>query len=132
MKTFIPDSYKLSYILETEKKTFKQFILQSAELSLLPDTIKLEINNGYNTISGANLLLRIRNATNWQKCSIAGLRPINGAKGFYYSDLIVEGKKSLIVVKLDDNRIQIRVCKQFYPNTPPDRQRITQFIALHF
>lgn len=132
MKTFIPDSYKLSYILETEKKTFKQFILQSAELPLLPDLIRLEINNGFNKIKDADMLLRIRNATNWRECSIAGLRQINGAKGFYYSDLIIENKKSLIVVKLDDNSIQIRVCKQFYPITPPDRQRIINYIINNF
>lgn len=132
-KTFTPDNYKLSYSLNQEKKTFREYLLSSAEMPLLTDLIRIEKNNGYNSITGAENLLRIRNAPNWTKCTLTGLRP-TGTPDFYYSDLPVKGVKSLIVVFLpnDGKTVFLRVCKQFYPNTPPDRQRIINTIITNF
>ena len=132
-KTFIPDNYKLTYLLNQEKKTFREYLLNSAEKPLLTSLIRIEKNNGYNSIVGADNLLRIRNATNWSKCALTGLRP-TGTPDFYYSDLPVNGVKSLIVVYLpkDGENVILRVCKQFYPYTPADRQRIIYTIIKKF
>lgn len=131
---FSPDTYKLTYLLEEVKKTFAQFKLESAELPLLTDLIRLEKNNGYNSITGADNLLVIRNATNWTKCNRAGLRPTE-TPNFYYSDLPVNGVKSLIVVFMSDDveTVILRVCKQFYPKGNPDyRNRLVNHIIKNF
>lgn len=131
---FIPDNYKLTYSIDEVKKTFAQFKLESAELPLLTDIIRLEKNNGYNSITGADNLLVIRNATNWTKCKRAGLRPTE-TPNFYYSDLPVNGVKSLIVVYISDDveTIIIRVCKQFYPKDNPNyRTRLVNHIIKNF
>ena len=133
MKTFIPDNYKLSFVFDLEKKTFKQYKLQSAELPILPDLIRLEKNNGYNSITGANNLLRIRNNSNWTKCTITGLRP-SETPNFYYSDLPIKGKKSLCIIKYtpETEIIEIRVCKQFYPHNATERKQIIKIIIQNF
>jgi len=132
-KTFIPDSYKLAYTLDEVKKTFAQFKLHSAEKELLPNLIRLEKNNGYNSITGANLLLRIRNGNNWSKCTLTGLRPTE-TKDFYYSDLPINGVKSLCIIKYlsDSGTIEIRACKQFYPHTPTDRTQLIKHLIQNF
>lgn len=129
-KTFTPDNYKLSYSLNQVKKTFREYRLQSADRpDLLPDLIRTQKNNGYNSITGAENLLMIRNATNWTKCTLTGLRP-TGTPNFYYSDLPVKGVKSFIP---DDwETVVLRVCKQFYPKVPTDRQRIINEIIKNF
>ena len=131
---FTPDTYKLTYGIDTVKKTFRQYLLHSADIpGLLPDLIRTEKNNGFNSISGADNLLRIRNINNWTKCNLAGLRP-TGKDNFYYSDLPVKGVKSLIVVFIPDDweTVVLRVCKQFYPRIPADRQRIINDIIKNF
>lgn len=131
---FTPDNYKLVYGIDTVKKTFRQYLLQSADRpGLLPDLIRIEKNNGFNSISGAENLLRIRNATNWTKCTLTGLRP-TGTPNFYYSDLPVNGVKSLIVVFIPDDweTVVLRVCKQFYPHVPTHRQQIINGIIKTF
>ena len=131
---FNPDNYKLIYRIDTVKKTFRQYLLQSADRpGLLPELIRTEKNNGFNSITGAENLLAIRNATNWTKCTRGGLRP-TGTPDFYYSDLPINGVKSLIVVFIPDDweTVVLRVCKQFYPHTPADRQRIIKEIIKTF
>jgi hypothetical protein len=132
--TFIPDSYKLTYALDEVKKTFHQFTLHSAELlGLLPHLIRLEKNNGFNSITGADNLLRIRNANNWTKCTLTGLRPTE-TPDFFYSDLPVNGSKSLIVVHIPNGgeTVILRVCRGFYPVTPADRKRIINHLITNF
>ncbi len=118
---FTPDNYKLVYSLDEVKKTFAQFNLLTAEKPLLPELIRLEKNNGYNSITGADNLLRIQNAKNWTKCALSGLRP-TGTPNFYYADLPVKTIKSLCVVYLSNERdkIEIRVFPQFYPYVKPE------------
>ena len=131
---FTPDTYKLTYSIDEVKKTFTQFKIESADLPLLTDIIRLEKNNGYNSITGADNLLVIRNATNWTKCNRAGLRPTE-TPNFYYSDLPVNDAKSLIVVFISDDveTIIIRVCKQFYPKDNPNyRKRLVNHIIKNF
>jgi hypothetical protein len=114
---FTPDNYKISYLLTEIKKTFRKYELHTTEKPhLLPEIVRLEKNNGYNQIKNADNLLRVRDATNWNKCTLTGLRP-TGTPNFYYSDLPVNGVKSLIVVFIpsDAESIVLRVCKQFYP-----------------
>ncbi len=122
---FTPDNYKLVYSLDEVKKTFSQFKLNSAEKPLLTDLIRLEKNNGYNSITGADKLLRVRNASNWTKCTLSGLRP-TGTPNFYYADLPVKTIKSLCVVYLPNERetIEIRVFPQFYPYVKPELTKI--------
>ena len=112
---------------------FKQYKLQSAEIPLLPELVRLEKNNGYNSITGADNLLRIRNANNWSKCTLTGLRPTE-TKYFYYSDLPIHGVKSLCVIKYtpETEIIEIRVCKQFYPYNSHERTRIVNTIIQNF
>ena len=132
--TFIPDSYKLTYALDEVRKTFHQFTLHSAELlGLLPHLIRLEKNNGFNSITGADNLLRIRNANNWTKCTLTGLRPTE-TPDFFYSDLPVNGSKSLIVVHIPNGgeTVILRVCRGFYPVTPADRKRIINHLITNF
>ena len=132
--TFIPDSYKLTYALDEVRKTFHQFTLHSAELlGLLPHLIRLEKNNGFNSITGADNLLRIRDTTNWTKCTLTGLRPTE-TPDFFYSDLPVNGSKSLIVVHIPDGgeTVILRVCRGFYPVTPADRKRIINHLITNF
>ena len=133
MKNFTPDNYKLTFVFDIEKNTFKQYKLQSAELVILPNLIRLEKNNGYNSITGANNLLRIRNATNWSKCTLSGLRP-TGKPNFYYSDLPINGIKSLCIIKYtpETETIEIRACKQFYPYNATERTRIVNTIIQNF
>ena len=130
---FKPDTYKLTYTLDEVKKTFAQYKLQTAEKELLPDLIRIEKNNGYNSITGANNLLRIRNATNWTKCNLTGLRPTETAN-FYYSDLLIKGVKSLCVVQYDPatDIIEIRVVPQFYPYVKPELLKLTNEIIKNF
>lgn len=131
---FKPDNYKITYSLNEVKKTFRQYLLHSADIQgLLPDLIRTEKNNGFNSISGAENLLRIRNTNNWTKCTLAGLRP-TGTPNFYYSDLPVKGVKSLVVVFVpnDWETVVLRVCKQFYPYTPKDRETIINEIIKNF
>ena len=133
-KTFIPDSYKTTFIFDIEKKTYAQFReSDTSAKKLLPSLIRLERNNGYNSITGANLLLRIRNANNWSKCTITGLRSTDNEM-FFYSDLPINGKKSLCVVKYppDGQTIEIRVCRQFYPMNPTDRARLVKHLVQNF
>lgn len=127
---FTPDNYKLSFLLTETKKTFRQYELHTVEKPhLLPEIVRLEKNNGYNSITGADNLLRIRNATNWSKCTITGLRP-TGTPNFYYADLPIKTKKSLLVAYIpkDWGTIYIRVCPQFYPYNATDRTRIIKEI----
>lgn len=133
-KTFTPDHYQITYLLNQEKKTFKEYLLSNAEKPLLTDLIRIEKNNGYNSIKGADNLLRIRNAPNWSKCILTGLRP-TGTPDLYYSDLPVNGVKSLVVVFLpkDGKKVILRVCKQFYPIGNPDyRKRLINHIIENF
>ena len=133
MNTFIPDNYKQVYTLDEVKKTFTQYRLQTSEKELLPELIRIEKNNGYNSITGANTLLRIRNGNVWGKCTLTGLRPTE-TDGFYYSDLPIKGVKSLCIVKYepDSGAIEIRVCKQFYPHKSTDRSRLVNAIIQNF
>ncbi len=130
---FIPDNYKLTYSLDEVKKTFAQYRLQTAEKELLPELIRIEKNNGYNSITGANNLLRIRNGKNWSKCTLTGLRPTE-TKDFYYSDLLIQGVKSLCIIKYlpETEKIEIRACKQFYPFNATERTRIVNAIIQNF
>lgn len=133
--TFTPDNYKLTYSLDQVKKTFRQYRLHPVAFApeLLPDLIRTQKNNGYNSITGAENLLIIRNANNWTKCTLTGLRP-TGTPNFYYSDLPVKGVKSLIVVFIpnDWETVVLRVCRQFYPHIPTDRTRIINEIIKNF
>ena len=133
MKTFIPDHYKLTYTIDEVKKTFSQYRLKTAEKELLPELIRTEKNNGYNSIAGANILLRIRNGNNWSKCTLSGLRPTE-TKDFYYSDLPIQGVKSLCIIKYksDSGIVEIRACKQFYPYNATERTRIVNTIIQNF
>ncbi|MDV3472080.1 hypothetical protein CMU02_11880 [Elizabethkingia anophelis] len=127
--TYIPDHYPMFYNLDEVKKTFRQYRLSNYEKIAFSELIRTEKNNGYNSTTGAENLLKIRDATNWSKCTITGLRPA-GTPGFYYADLKVKDKKSLFVAYIPEDweNIYIRICPQFYPFNPTDRQRITKEI----
>lgn len=137
IKTFIPISYKSIYTKNTEKKTFVEYIQTETEENVfhavLTPLVRLEKNNGYNSITGANILLRIHNGSNWSKCTLTGLRPTE-TKNFYYADLPTIPQKSLLVVKCDSENeiLEIRICSQFYPLNATERTRIVNAIIQNF
>ena len=127
--TYTPDHYGMIYKLDEVKKSFRQYKLSKYEKIAFSELIRTEKNNGYNSTTGADNLFKIRDTTNWNKCTYTGLRP-EGTPGFYYADLKVKDKKSLFVVYIPEDweRIYIRICPQFYPFNTTDRQRIVREI----
>lgn len=130
---FTPQTYKLVYSIDEVKKTFAQYQLQTAEKELLTTLIRIEKNNGYNSITGAETLLKIRNATNWTKCTYTGLRPTETAN-FYYADLKIRSVKSLLVIYYhsETDKIEIRIAPQFYPHIPAERYSIVNEIIANW
>lgn len=128
--TYTPDHYAMIYKLDEVKKSFRQYKLSKYEKIAFSEFIRTEKNNGYNSTTGAENLFKIRDTTNWNKCTYTGLRP-EGTPGFYYADLKVKDKKSLFVVYIpeDGETIYIRICPQFYPLNATDRTRIVRKIT---
>ena len=127
--TYTPDHYGMIYKLDEVKKSFRQYKLSNYEKIAFSELIRTEKNNGYNSTTGADNLFKIRDTTNWSKCTYTGLRPV-GVPGFYYADLKVKEKKSLFVVYIPEDweSIYIRICPQFYPFNATDRHRIVKEI----
>ena len=127
--TYTPDHYPMFYTLDEVKKTFRQYRLSNYEKIAFSELIRTEKNNGYNSTTGADNLLKIRDTSNWSKCTITGLRP-TGTPGFYYADLKVKDKKSLFVAFIPEDweTVYIRICPQFYPFITADRTRIVKEI----
>ncbi|MDV3927734.1 hypothetical protein CMT52_08945 [Elizabethkingia anophelis] len=124
MKAFNSTHYQnshLIYFLDEVKKTFIQYQLHSTEFKPLPKLIRIEKNNGYNSATGANNLLRIKDNKHWNKCKLSALHPTE-TKGFYYTFLPVKLVKSLCVVHLPSTseKIEIRVLSQYYPQSKPE------------
>lgn len=136
MKAFNSDHYKsyhLIYFLDEVKNTYIQYRLHSTELKPLPEFIRIEKNNGYNSATGANNLLRIKDNKHWNKCKLSALHPTE-TKGFYHTCLHLKPVKSLCVVYLSSTseKIEIRVLLQSYPQSKPEllnlvNQTIQQF-----
>lgn len=127
--TYTTDHYPMFYTLDEVKKSFRQYRLSNYEKIAFSELVRTEKNNGYNSTTGAENLLKIRDTTNWSKCTITGLRKTE-TPNFYYADLPIKGKKSLFVVHIPEDweTIYIRVCPQFYPFNATDRTRIIKEI----
>lgn len=125
----LPDSYLMSYQLNEVKKSFIQYKLSSYEKIAFSELIRTKKNKGFNSSTGAENLLKIRDKTNWAKCTYTGLRELE-TSNFYYGDFKIKEKKSLVVVYLpkDGEHIYIRICPQFYPFNDKERQRIVSEI----
>ena len=126
---YIPDNYGMVYKLDEVKKSFRQYKLSTYEKIAFSELIRTEKNNGYNSTTGAENLLKIRDKTNWSKCTITGLRPTE-TPNFYYADLPIKGKKSLFVAYISEDweSIFIRICPQFYPYNATERNRIVKHL----
>ena len=126
---YIPDHYGMVYKLDEVKKSFRQYRLSNYEKIAFSELVRTEKNNGYNSTTGAENLLKIRDKTNWSKCTITGLRP-TGTPGFYYADLPINGKKSLFVAYIPEDweSVFIRICPQFYPYNATERNRIVKHL----
>ncbi len=126
---YIPDNYGMVYKLDEVKKSFRQYKLSTYEKIAFSELIRTEKNNGYNSTTGAENLFKIRDTTNWSKCTITGLRPTE-TPNFYYADLPIKGKKSLFVAYISEDweSVFIRICSQFYPFNTTDRTRIIREI----
>ena len=124
---YIPDNYGMVYKLDEVKKSFRQYRLSNYEKVAFSELVRTEKNNGYNSTTGAENLFKIRDATNWSKCTITGLRP-TGTPGFYYADLPINGKKSLFVAYIPEDweSVFIRICPQFYPYNATERNRLVK------
>ena len=125
----IPYHYGKVYKLYEVKKSFRQYRLSNYEKIAFSELVRTEKNNGYNSTTGAENLLKIRDKTNWSKCTITGLRP-TGTPGFYYADLPINGKKSLFVAYIPEDweSVFIRICPQFYPYNATERNRIVKHL----
>ena len=126
---YIPDNYGMVYKLDEVKKSFRQYKLSTYEKIAFSELVRTEKNNGYNSTTGAENLLKIRDKTNWSKCTITGLRP-TGTLGFYYADLPINGKKSLFVAYIPEDweSVFIRICPQFYPYNATERNRLVKHL----
>ena len=126
---YIPDNYGMVYKLDEVKKSFRQYRLSNYEKIAFSELVRTEKNNGYNSTTGAENLLKIRDKTNWSKCTITGLRP-TGTPGFYYADLPIKGKKSLFVAYIPEDweSVFIRICPQFYPYNATERNRLVKHL----
>ena len=127
--TYTPDHFGMFYTLDEVKKSFRQYKLSKYQKTAFSELIRTENNNGYNSTTGADNLFKIRDTTNWSKCTITGLR-LTGTPNFYYADLQIRTKKSLFVAYIPEDweTIYIRVCPQFYPFNATDRTRIVKEI----
>ena len=126
---YIPNNYGMVYKLDEVKKSFRQYKLSTYEKIAFSELIRTEKNNGYNSTTGAENLFKIRDTTNWSKCTITGLRP-TGTPNFYYADLPIKGKKSLFVAYISEDweSVFIRICPQFYPYNATERNRIVKHL----
>lgn len=126
---YTPDHYPMFYALAEVKKYFREYKLSNYEKTAFTELLRTEKNNGYNFTKGAENLLKIRDKSNWSKCTITGLRPTE-TPNFYYADLPIKTKKSFFVAYIpeDGESIYIRVCPLFYPFNPTDRTRIIKEI----
>jgi len=126
---YIPDHYGMVYKLDEVKKSFRQYKLSTYEKITFSELIRTEKNNGYNSTTGAENLFKIRDTTNWSKCTITGLRPTE-TPNFYYADLPIKGKKSLFVAYISEDweSVFIRICPQFYPYNATERNRIVKHL----
>jgi hypothetical protein len=117
------------YKLDEVKKSFRQYKLSTYEKIAFSELIRTEKNNGYNSTTGAENLFKIRDTTNWSKCTITGLRPTE-TPNFYYADLPIKGKKSLFVAYISEDweSVFIRICPQFYPYNATERNRIVKHL----
>jgi hypothetical protein len=126
---YIPDNYGMVYKLDEVKKSFRQYKLSTYEKIAFSELIRTEKNNGYNSTTGAENLFKIRDTTNWSKCTITGLRPTE-TPNFYCADLPIKGKKSLFVAYISEDweSVFIRICPQFYPYNATERNRIVKHL----
>ncbi len=95
------------YHLDEVKKTFRQYRKQTKE-NLLPDLIRIEKNNGYNTFSGCNNLLRLHDKSNWYACTILSLKPV-GIKDFYYANVFADDIKTLCIISSSKENHNIKL-----------------------
>ncbi|GEN74213.1 hypothetical protein CLA01_42850 [Chryseobacterium lathyri] len=108
------------YRLDEVKKTFRQYKRKDSHSTgkdyFLPELLRIEKNNGYNTFSGFNHLLRLRDASNWSVCTRHGLRP-TGFHEFYFIALFINNAKILCIVYYpkEDPSIEISLFPKFYP-----------------
>jgi hypothetical protein len=123
------------YQLDEVKKTFRQYkrkdIKPNRKDHFLSELIRIEKNNGYNSFTGMSNLLRIRNTSNWVKCTVLGLRP-TGTANFYYTGLLVKSGNALCIVhyELSNEEIEIRIFPEFYPCAKHDlHTRIREIIT---
>lgn len=127
------------YRLDEVKKTFRQYkrqcnIQSTVESHFLPEFLRIEKNNGYNTFSGFNNFLRLRDASNWSLCTKLGLRP-TGINHFYSTDLFIENDRLLCIIYYpkEGQSIELYVFREFYPceksGIPERVKEITQSIA---
>lgn len=98
--------YSLVYELDKAMKTFTQYRLKSCEEPLLTDLIRIEENNGYNSISGTKIL-KIRDASNWKLCTITGLIPLETTNTFRTVLKDKTTEKLLTVSFIDSSTVNI-------------------------
>lgn len=120
----VPDYIRHIYKVERELKSYTTYTIDEVKGSkiLLTDLIRIETFRGRSNTHGIDVYLRLRNTSNWSKCSlVTGLRPIS-KKGVYYGDCITphvigNEKKSLLLFRYSScgKYLFIDVFRDFYP-----------------
>jgi hypothetical protein len=119
-----PDYIRHVYKVDRELKSYSIFKFVEVERSknLLTDVVRIEPHRGMSNTKGAKDYLRLRDTSNWSKCSlITGLRQSKN-KNIYYGDcdrpgLIGNKAKTLLLFRFSEYRkhLEIFVYRDFYP-----------------
>jgi hypothetical protein len=116
------DRTTIIYQLDQVKKTFRQYkrhsVIPIGTDDSLAEFLRIEKNNGYNTFTGFNNLLRLRDASNWSTCTRLGLKP-TGTVNFYYINLIIANRKVLCIVypkksSTINDAVELHIFSKFY------------------
>ena len=120
--TFTPDYIRHIYALTHATKTYKVYTLQQVNRGepQLTQEVRIEDYNGKSNATQIKDYFRMRTTGNWATCEkVTGLRPTTHER-VYYGDRLVNGRKSLIVFNLNEDRTKLCIdyYRSFYPKTP--------------
>jgi hypothetical protein len=120
----VPNYVRHVYKVERELKSYTIYVIDEVKGSkmLLTDLIRIETFRGKSNTHGIDVYLRLRDNSNWSKCSlVTGLRPIS-KEGVYYGDcntphVIGNEKKTLLLFRYSPcgKYLFIDVFSDFYP-----------------
>ena len=105
-------------IAKTTKSAAEYHLESSSGDYILPDRVRLEIDQGYSRATGVCYWFKVRNTSNWAKCArLTALRRF--ADGVYYGDWINKSRtrKRLLIFRLTETNLVVEI----YPGYPKNR-----------